>query len=165
MRITMQHAQRLTLGEMREFVASSGRLSFTGAERKQIYGLVERTLRAQLGADHASDPALPPKRSRRARPAPPASLSAPLHTRRYRSVGHRRCGPRRAVGPGAAAHPMARTPRLRPGRLPTIGLPLGLAHLQPATHRGPRHAARRAGEGKRDRLSLLRVLTKAESPR
>ena len=41
----MQHAQRLTLGEMREFVASSGRLSFTGAERKQIYGLVERTLR------------------------------------------------------------------------------------------------------------------------
>ena len=42
----MQHAQRLTLGEMREFVASSGRLSFTGAERKQIYGLVERTLRA-----------------------------------------------------------------------------------------------------------------------
>ncbi len=45
MRITMQHAQRLTLGEMREFVASSGRLSFTGAERKQIYGLVERTLR------------------------------------------------------------------------------------------------------------------------
>ena len=46
MRITMQHAQRLTLVEMREFVASSGRLSFTGAERKQIYGLVERTLQA-----------------------------------------------------------------------------------------------------------------------
>ena len=46
MRITMQHAQRLTLTEMREFVASSGSLSFTGAERKQIYGLVERTLQA-----------------------------------------------------------------------------------------------------------------------
>ena len=43
MRITMEHAQRLTLTEMREFVASSGSLSFTSAERKQIYGLVERT--------------------------------------------------------------------------------------------------------------------------
>ena len=31
----------------REFVASSGSLSFTGAERKQIYGLVERTLQAR----------------------------------------------------------------------------------------------------------------------
>ena len=42
----MEHAQRLTLVEMREFVASSGRLSFTGADRKQIYRLVERTLQA-----------------------------------------------------------------------------------------------------------------------
>ena len=31
---------------MREFVAASGSLSFTGAERKQIYGLGERTLQA-----------------------------------------------------------------------------------------------------------------------
>ena len=38
----MQHAQRLTLEQMREFVASSGSLSFTCAERKEIYGLVER---------------------------------------------------------------------------------------------------------------------------
>ena len=36
----MEHAQRLTLVEMREFVASSGSLSFTGAGRKEIYGLV-----------------------------------------------------------------------------------------------------------------------------
>ena len=42
----MEHAQRLTLAEMREFVASSGSLSFTGAERKEIHGLVERTLQA-----------------------------------------------------------------------------------------------------------------------
>ena len=34
------------LTEMREFVASRGSLSFTGAERKQIYGLVERTVQA-----------------------------------------------------------------------------------------------------------------------
>ena len=51
----------------------------------------------------------PPKRARRSRPAPPASLPAPLHTRRHRSVGHHgQCGPRGAFGPGAAAHPMAR---------------------------------------------------------
>ena len=46
MRVTMEHAQRLTLAEMREFVASSSSLTFTGAERKEIYGLVERTLQA-----------------------------------------------------------------------------------------------------------------------
>ena len=40
----MEHAERLTLAEMREFVASSSSLTFTGAERKEIYGLVERTL-------------------------------------------------------------------------------------------------------------------------
>ena len=42
----MEHAERLTLAEMREFVASSSSLTFTGAERKEIYGLVERTLQA-----------------------------------------------------------------------------------------------------------------------
>ena len=145
---------------MREFAAASGSLSFTGGERKQIYGLGERTLQAHeylrlskkdkgvvrrylakisgrsLAQITRLDPMLPPKRGRRARPAPPASLPAPLHTRRHRSVVHGRCSPRRAVGPGAAAHPMARIPRLRPGRLPTIGLPVGLAHLQPAAQRG-----------------------------
>ncbi len=43
----MQHAQRLTLEEMGEFVASSGSLSFTGADRKEIYGLVEGALQAR----------------------------------------------------------------------------------------------------------------------
>ena len=43
----MQHAERLTLAEMREFLAASNTLSFAGAGRRQIYGLVERTLRAQ----------------------------------------------------------------------------------------------------------------------
>ena len=43
----MQHAQRLTLEQMREFVASSSSLSFTGADRKEIYGLVERVWAAQ----------------------------------------------------------------------------------------------------------------------
>ena len=46
MQVTMEHAQRLTLVEMREFVASSSRLTFTGADRKQIYPLVQRTLQA-----------------------------------------------------------------------------------------------------------------------
>ena len=41
-----QQAQGLTLVERREFVSASGGLGFTGAERKQIDGLVERTLQA-----------------------------------------------------------------------------------------------------------------------
>ncbi len=47
MQITMQHAERLTLAEMREFVAASSTLSFAGTGRKQIYGLLEGALRAQ----------------------------------------------------------------------------------------------------------------------
>ena len=43
----MQHAERLTLAEMREFLAASNTLSFAGAGRRQIYGLIEHTLRAQ----------------------------------------------------------------------------------------------------------------------
>ena len=73
MQVTMQHADRLTLAEMREFLAASDTLSFAGAGRKQIYLLVKRVLRAQqypglsrkdkgrvcqrtqLGADHPLD--------------------------------------------------------------------------------------------------------------
>ena len=47
MRVTMQNAQRLTLAEMREFVAASGSLTFLGASRVEVYGLIERTLQAQ----------------------------------------------------------------------------------------------------------------------
>ena len=43
----MQNVQRLTLGEMREFVASSSSLRFSGSRREEIYGFVERTLQAQ----------------------------------------------------------------------------------------------------------------------
>ena len=43
----MQNAQRLTLAEMREFVAASGSLTFLGASRVEVYGLIERTLQAQ----------------------------------------------------------------------------------------------------------------------
>lgn len=43
----MQNAQRLTLAEMREFVAASGSLTFRGASRTEVYGLIERTLKAQ----------------------------------------------------------------------------------------------------------------------
>ena len=47
MQVTMQHAERLTLAEMREFLDASSNLSFVGAGRKQIYGLLEGALRAQ----------------------------------------------------------------------------------------------------------------------
>ena len=47
MQVTMQHAERLTLAEMREFLSAGNNLSFAGTGRKQIYGLVEGVLRAQ----------------------------------------------------------------------------------------------------------------------
>ncbi len=43
----MQHAERLTLAEMREFLSASSTLSFAAVGREQIYGLVEGVLRAQ----------------------------------------------------------------------------------------------------------------------
>ncbi len=51
MQVTMQHAARLTLAEMREFLAASNTLSFAGADRKQIYGLVEGVWRAPKHLD------------------------------------------------------------------------------------------------------------------
>ena len=39
MQVTMQHAERLTLAEMREFLDASNTLSFADGGRKQIYGL------------------------------------------------------------------------------------------------------------------------------
>ncbi len=81
-----------------------GRLSFTGTDRKQIYGLVERTLQAHeylrlakkdkgvvrryLAKISGRSLAQITRLIRRYRqsgavePAPPASLPAPLHTRR-----------------------------------------------------------------------------------
>ena len=47
MQVTMQHAEHLTLAEMREFLDASSNLSFADAGRKQIYGLLEGALRAQ----------------------------------------------------------------------------------------------------------------------
>ena len=47
MQVTMQHAERLTLAEMREFLSASNNLSFAGTGRQQIYGLVAGVLRAQ----------------------------------------------------------------------------------------------------------------------
>ena len=43
----MQNAQCLTLAAMRKFVAASGSLTFRGASRMEVYGLIERTLTAQ----------------------------------------------------------------------------------------------------------------------
>ena len=47
MQITMQHAEHLTLAQMREFLSASSSLSFAGAGRRQIYALIERVLRTQ----------------------------------------------------------------------------------------------------------------------
>ena len=47
MQVTMQHAEHLTLAEMREFLDASNTLSFAGTGRKQIYALLERVLRTQ----------------------------------------------------------------------------------------------------------------------
>ena len=47
MRVTRQHAQHVTLEQMREFVASSGSLSFTGADGEEIHGFVEGTWQAR----------------------------------------------------------------------------------------------------------------------
>ena len=43
----MQHAERLTLAEMREFLGASSTVSFAAAGRKQIRGLVEGVWRTQ----------------------------------------------------------------------------------------------------------------------
>ncbi len=47
MQVTMQHAERLTLAELPEFLSASNNLSFAGTGRKQIYGLLEGVLRSQ----------------------------------------------------------------------------------------------------------------------
>jgi len=47
MQVTMQRAERLTLAGIREFLDASSNLSFGGAGRGQIYGLLEGVLRAR----------------------------------------------------------------------------------------------------------------------
>ena len=47
MQITMQHAERLSLAQMRGFLSASSTLSFAGVGRKQIYGLLAGVLRVQ----------------------------------------------------------------------------------------------------------------------
>ena len=51
MQVTMRHAERLTLAEMREFLAAGKPLSFAGSGRRQIYGVIEHTLRVQQYLD------------------------------------------------------------------------------------------------------------------
>ena len=47
MQVTMQHAEHLTLAQIREFLCASSSLSFAGAARRQIYALLQRVLRTQ----------------------------------------------------------------------------------------------------------------------
>ena len=49
MQVIMQHAERLRLAEMREFLDASNTLSFADAGRKQIYGLRRYEKRRKKG--------------------------------------------------------------------------------------------------------------------
>ena len=154
----MQHAEHLTLAEMREFLSASSSLSFAGAGRDQIYALLERVLRTQKylaltkkekgivrrylvkisGLSVAQITRLI-ARWRRPRRHPAASFTAPpvpdsLHVRRYPAAGQSRWRPRRPLRPSRAPHITARIRSPRPGRIRKLGLDLGLPHLQLAAH-------------------------------
>ena len=90
--------------------------------------------RTQPVANHPLDRPLARARRHRAARFPPPPLPTPLHARRYRSLGRGRRGARRPLGPGRASYSRTRIRGLRQGRLSTIGLHLGLPHLQPAAH-------------------------------
>ena len=45
--ITMQNLERLTLGEMKEFIAANRKVHFEAAGREAMYGFMERVLQAQ----------------------------------------------------------------------------------------------------------------------
>ena len=112
--------------------------------------------RTQPVANHSLDRPLA-----RARRHPAARFETPtlppsLHARRYRSIGRRRRGARRPLGPRRPPHSPARIRGLLQDRLPTISLDFGLPHLQPAAHPGlsrtPRAShqdTRRGGEHRR----------------
>ena len=158
MQVTMQHAERLTLAEMREFLDASSNLSFAGTGRKQIYGLLEGVLRSQKylglakkdkgivrrylvkisGLSVAQISRLIARWRERGviEPRTRAALSIPaaLHKRRYPSAGHHRWRPRRPLGSGHTPHPAARIQGPWSGQLRTIGLDLGLSYLQLAAH-------------------------------
>ena len=112
--------------------------------------------RTQPVANHPLDRPLARARRHRAARFPPPPLPTPLHARRYRSLGRGRRGARRPLGPGRASYSRTRIRGLRQGRLSTIGLHLGLPHLQPAAHprlsrtpRAPHQNSRRGGEHRR----------------
>ena len=160
-KVTMQHAEHLTLAEMREFLDASNTLSFAGTGRKQIYALLERVLRTQKhlglakkdkgivrrylvkisGLSKAQITRLIARwRERgviepRASQAPP--LPTPLYARRYPAAGRDRCRSRRPLGSGRAPHPRARIQGPSPGPIRTTGLDLGLSYLQTCGAPGP----------------------------
>ena len=139
MQVTMQHAEHLTLAQMREFLSASSSLSFAGAGRRQIYALIERVLRTQnyLGLTNEGQRNRAPlsrqdQRTQRGpnqpldrplarlRRHPAASLAAPplpnpLQARRYPAAGQSRWRPRRPLRPGRAPHLAARIRGPRPG--------------------------------------------------
>ena len=65
MPITMQHAEHLTPVEIEQFLDAGTTLSFAGTGRKEIYALLERTLRARrypgLSKDKGVVPAIWPR--------------------------------------------------------------------------------------------------------
>ncbi len=87
--------------------------------------------RPQLVANHPLDRPLARARRHRAARFETPPLPTPLHVRRYRSLGRRRRGARRPLGPGRASYSATRIRGLRQGRLSAAGLDLGLPYLQP----------------------------------
>ena len=90
--------------------------------------------RTQQSSNHPFDRPLERVRRHRAACLTAAPLSTVLHARRYQAAGRDRCRSRRPLGSSRASHPAARIPGLPQGRPQTIGLHLGLPHLQPAAH-------------------------------
>ena len=145
---------------MREFVAASGSLSFTGADREEIYGFVEGTWQARqylrlskkdkgvvrryLATISGRSLAQITRLIRRYRQS---GSVQPRKPRRHRFPG--RYSPDDMAllavvdaaheglsGAGSVAHPPARVYRLRPPRIPAPGVDPGLPQLPSAAQRG-----------------------------
>ena len=130
------------LRSCRMHLAGARVLAASEEKQRRRAALFGQDQRAQLGADHAADPALPPKRGRPARGTPPASLSAPLHTGRYRPVGHamrptkgfrvRHCGASYGANTTSTARPPTDGPPSRPRTSTTCGAPRPIETPRPS---------------------------------
>ena len=103
LRLTMQHAERLTLAECESF--SPATLSASGAGRRQIYGLVERTLRAQRTCGCLVRRYLAKIGSQPAAPDSTVSPQPRVSRRRFTTPNGLAAVDGRRAGAGGASHP------------------------------------------------------------